>query len=161
MSRTVIPKDDLEWLRWLDDQIWKEVWGHDRFKGHYKYRKEHRRLKVKEWARFHKICQREDLMYFMANCHFGFQISISVYKPAEPMYPGLPNEPEHLITITPDHAPSRVEKEWRNQEGRGTFDASWDKWSPFTHSEENKAKLVWHGKRWLKDGAAEKSRYDY
>jgi hypothetical protein len=80
---------------------------------------------------------------------FGFGVALSVFLPKYGMYPGVPNEPEHLITVT-----SKQMFPDRDTEKPGAYEL----FTEFTHTEENKKRRPEFG---FKEKLQPYSYYDY
>jgi hypothetical protein len=143
---------DLEWLVWLDGELWHEVTYTMRanMTGHtwnQKSRTLTRKLTDEEWVRVQNIIRKHNLLTSLHNCGFGFTCGMWIYEHPIPIYPGIPLEPRGLLFIESHHLPFKEDR----------FEAGWTAFSPFTHSGQNAA--------WLKQYKMEepkgKSYYDY
>jgi len=80
----------------------------------------------------------------------GFGCAITVYEEQLPIYPGVPPMPKKLIDITQDHLPGLPITGSR-------FNAAWQEFSIFTHTERNMKRTLREGLGAIRD----KSCYEY
>lgn len=125
------PKDDLDWLRDLNDEITDKsrhpYCGPDK-----------RRLTEEELDRVFGIVVRHDLPVVMFNLNTS--IGCAVYEhPPEPMYPGIePKDlaPPMLLWLCAAHLPL---SEAKKMPDRTLWDDGWRVFSKLTHTDKNAA----------------------
>lgn len=110
-----------------------------------------RRMTADEWLQLQHIIREHELICSMRNANMGFGCGMTIYEPGEPVYPGVPIKPTILCDVTKDHLPLPVGKD------RTSFDDGWEAFSPFTHNDDNTARLKAEGLPEPKG----KSHYDY
>jgi len=142
--------DDLgpsEWLAALDKQIWQEHIDRDWQRGDRHYRTVFRKLTPAEWDRLQRTVREEGYLTSMHNCGFGFTCGMMIYEHPEAMYPGVPLEPKGLLFVESHHLPQKEDR----------FEAGWQAFSLFTHSEQNTKWLA----QYKMDPPKSKGHYDY
>jgi hypothetical protein len=121
-----LPSEEAAWLRDLNSQIWDE--HTDRFAGVHRFPKQSRPVLPDEVSRCVSLIRSFNLPCVLYSSPYG-ELSMGVFDHSE--HPGVP--PEFVILIGRDHVglPAGFDK-WSE-----TFD--W--FSRFTHSDENRAVL--------------------
>jgi hypothetical protein len=130
-------EDPAAWL----DALWASLWQTHRNQFSHNpierrgWKSEHRRMTVEEWFTVQSLIKTQGYVCSARNACMGFGCGMTVYAEADPVYPGVPLDPKVLIDITQNHLPMGPGQD------RIRFDDAWDVFSPFTHSDSNKAKL--------------------
>jgi len=110
-----------------------------------------RRLTFDEWGRIQHLIRKHDLICVPRNACMGFGCAITVYEESEPVYPGVPPQPERLIDITQDQLPGASE------EYGPRFKEAWEMFAPFIERDGNKERAKQEGLGDILDA----SHYDY
>lgn len=137
-GKTILERD-LEWLRKLDAELWKEEWMSGRFRSGYVRVELPRRLSDDEWARVRKIVDDHRLPVTVVNTRFGFGVGMVIYEPErEWIYPGVEEEskPGVLTMISQSHLPES-ESTSDCSDRRIKFEDGWRCFEPLTHSRPN------------------------
>jgi len=152
---------DLQYLRNLDNKLWEEKESYSRYGSYiskpYKYSEniEGLILTSHQWKKIKKIFNKYGLMAAMWPTDSHFAIRLSIYKPAEPLYPHVDVKPEKLLELHCKHIPKEMIEDIRG------YDPTFEQWfavlSEFSHSDSNVKQLKWHGI----EGAKDRERYRY
>jgi len=153
---------ELQYLRNLDGKLWEEKEGYTRYASFttpklYKYRERTDGLVLtrSQWKKVKKIFNKHDLMAAMWPTDSHFSIKLSIYKPAEPLYPHVKPTPEKLLELHCKHMPKEMIEDVKG------YDPMFEQWftimSGFSHSDSNVNQLKWHGI----EGAKDRERYRY
>jgi hypothetical protein len=110
----------IDWLRWLDEDLWDE-----RMRSFSR-----RKLEPDEIDRIFALAREHNLALHMINTNFGFSIGFVVAEGGP--YPGTPAK--RILTVGADAL--------RERGGHDTFDPLWDLLSPHTHNAENRERLL-------------------
>lgn len=146
-ERPAPPADTIEWLKWLDADIWIE---HPPTYNSYGSVMPYRGLTEDEKTRVLSAIDEHKLITMMGSGTFGLSgYSMSMY--VHPIYPGL--KPTYLLCVGHEH--------WYGMEHRRDKDPHynhlWELFSKHTHSEQNR--------QWLKtygfDPPRDRVHYDY
>ncbi len=132
---------NIQWLKLLQADIWTipPASPHSLYNIPY----ESRRLSQAEWDQVTAILQAHHLPCSMNNACMGFGCSIVLYEEPLNHYPGVEMRPTSILEITKDHLPIPVrDKDSKQSPDRTTFEDGWEAFSPYTHSEANKALLA-------------------
>lgn len=144
-------KDDRDWLRNLQEELWEH---HPGIPGRsYGHTSEKRNLTEDEWTRLKTLMTEEDDLMFSLGTNMGFSLLIRIMECNS--YPGTP--PEGLLQIGQKQIPAEG-IDGPTYGGSGdSWQLAWDILTPFTHSDRNAEKLAFH----KLDAPRERQHYEY